>query len=269
MFDDFAESFEEKLVDVLDYKAPQNVSMRALERIKEDRNGKLYKSAIDAGCGTGLIGPLLRPHVKGPMVGVDLSPKMAELAAELVVDDAYTANADKVKNRMRRCGEVARTAQNIDRLYDGVFTGDLLQLHDASKIKFIDGLGHSVTSFPTKPVELIVCTDVLCYFGDMSEILAKFSDRLQIGGDLIFTTETLAQGDYNWVMTVSERYAHDADYVRRMAANAGLAKVSQTPFTPRWESGEKVLGILHTFTKTDDVIASTMSPNDLMDKPPL
>jgi predicted TPR repeat methyltransferase len=248
MFDDFSSTFEEKLIDSLEYTAPRDVAEAAAKRIQDEENsdgrrGRLYSSAIDAGCGTGLIGPHLREIVDGPIVGVDLSPKMAELAAELVVDSGPTPMA---KNRMRRCDEMARTAQGIKRLYDGVFTGDLLNLNNA---KSVDGYGHDVRTFPVKPVDLIVCADVLCYFGDVREVLQEFSDRLAVGGDLVFTTETMAQGDYNWVMLVSERYAHSPEYVNRMAAEAGLSKVSQVAFTPRMELGEKVLGTLHTFTK--------------------
>jgi predicted TPR repeat methyltransferase len=49
-------------------------------------------SVLDAGCGTGLCGPLLRPHT-GRLVGVDLSPQMIERARardcydELVVEE--------------------------------------------------------------------------------------------------------------------------------------------------------------------------------------
>ena len=247
IFDDFAASFEENLIDDLGYTAPREVAGAAAKRIQDEENirrkGHLYSSAIDAGCGTGLIGPYLQKIVDGPIVGVDLSPKMAELAAELVVDDGPTPMA---KNYMRRCDETARTAQGINRLYDGIFTGDLLDLDNAT---FLDGYGHDVRTFPKKAVDLIVCADVLCYFGDLKEVLQEFSERLAVGGDLIFTTETMAQGDYSWVQLVSKRYAHCPDYAHKMAVDAGLSKVSQVAFSPRTELGEKVLGTLHTFTK--------------------
>merc|ERR1712232_817525 len=108
---------------------------------------------------------------------------MAELAAELVVDDGPTPMS---KNRMRRCDETARNAQGIKRLYDGIFTGDLLDLDNA---KHFEGYGHEVKTFPKEAVDLIVCADVLCYFGDLKQVLQEFSDRLAVGGDLIFTTE--------------------------------------------------------------------------------
>jgi len=243
IFDDFAERFEELLVDSLEYSAPRHVAEAASQRIQDHRDGRKYASVIDAGCGTGLTGPFLRGIVDGPMVGVDLSPKMVELAALLIVDDGPTPMA---KDRMRRSDELARNAQGIHRLYDGVFIGDLLDLGGA---KPLEGYGHDVKTFPTKPIDLIVSADVLCYFGDTSEVLRAFADRLALGGDLIFSTETIANGDYNWIQTVSDRYAHDKDHIHRMAAEAGLTKVSQVAFTPRLEQGEKVLGVLHTFTK--------------------
>lgn len=83
----------------------------------------------------------------------------------------------------------------------------------------------------------------------MKQLLQEFSDRLAVGGDLVFTTETMAQGDYSWVQLVSYRYAHNPEYVHKMALEAGLTMVSQVAFSPRLELGKKVLGTLHTFTK--------------------
>mmetsp|Transcript_52610 Transcript_52610/g.111735 ORF Transcript_52610/g.111735 Transcript_52610/m.111735 type:complete len:312 (+) Transcript_52610:152-1087(+) len=245
-FDSYASTFESHLVDNLKYCAPREVARAASERIANDRDGEPYASALDAGCGTGLAGPPLRRLVSGPLVGADLSPKMAELAAELVVDDGPDPI---VPDRMRRCSETARLAlasDAPDRLYDGVFTADLLDLSHAN---FLEGYGHEVREMPSEPFDLIVAADVLCYFGAMDEVLEVFSERLAAGGDVIFTTETMNGGDYNWVETSSGRFAQNPEYVERMALQAGLAKVYQSAFTPRMESGEKVLGTLHIFTK--------------------
>jgi len=147
---------------------------------------------------------------------------MVELAAELVVDDG---EVPVVKDRMRRCAETARLAlasEAPDRLYEGLFTADLLKLENA---KLMDGYGFELEEIPMQPFDLIVSADVLVYFGAMDEILKVFSDRLAVGGDLIFTTETMRAGDYNWVETVSGRFAQSPEYVERIAADAGLVKV--------------------------------------------
>lgn len=70
-FDDFAASFDAKL-DRLAYRAPALVA-DALAKVCPVPRQSLV--ALDAGCGTGLCGPLLRPYVCS-LTGVDLSSGM-------------------------------------------------------------------------------------------------------------------------------------------------------------------------------------------------
>jgi predicted TPR repeat methyltransferase len=81
-FDRFAESFDEKL-QRLEYRAPQLVAASLIHH-------PLYQTGraavLDAGCGTGLCGPLLK-STAGRLVGVDLSPKMLEQAGDRGVYD--------------------------------------------------------------------------------------------------------------------------------------------------------------------------------------
>jgi len=75
-FDGFADSFD-AVLKRLEYKAPFLVA-DAVEAIYSERGEML--DILDAGCGTGLCGPLLKPYVKH-LAGVDLSDKMLERAA--------------------------------------------------------------------------------------------------------------------------------------------------------------------------------------------
>ncbi len=75
VFDSFAESFDKKLKN-LDYRAPQLVA-DALKSSVAVADGTL--EILDAGCGTGLCGPLLRPFARR-LDGVDLSNGMLEKA---------------------------------------------------------------------------------------------------------------------------------------------------------------------------------------------
>ncbi len=75
-FDTFAEGFESKLAD-LDYRAPALVG-EALARALGTPQGSLR--IADAGCGTGLCAPYLKPYAR-ELVGVDLSRPMLERAA--------------------------------------------------------------------------------------------------------------------------------------------------------------------------------------------
>src|SRR6266513_1237845 len=76
LFDAFAPSFDENLQD-LGYRAPQLI-VETLTKIITP-NGSL--DILDAGCGTGLWAPLVRPMARR-LVGVDLSPRMVDRARE-------------------------------------------------------------------------------------------------------------------------------------------------------------------------------------------
>lgn len=77
-FDRFASSFDQQLLQYLDYRAPQ-VLVDALKRVLPEAARAL--DVLDAGCGTGLCGPLLRPYARR-LVGVDLSGGMLEKARQ-------------------------------------------------------------------------------------------------------------------------------------------------------------------------------------------
>lgn len=81
LFDDYATDFDEHLVEVLGYRGHQ-LLVENLPRFAERR----FASALDLGCGTGLCGPLLAPHVDR-LVGVDLAGGMLERARALGVYD--------------------------------------------------------------------------------------------------------------------------------------------------------------------------------------
>jgi predicted TPR repeat methyltransferase len=81
-FDSFAEGFDAKLVGVLGYDVPEKICAA----IRKSAPADAMYEAVDIGCGTGLCGPLLRAFAK-KLTGVDLSPKMLELAAKRGVYD--------------------------------------------------------------------------------------------------------------------------------------------------------------------------------------
>jgi predicted TPR repeat methyltransferase len=73
VFDGFAASFDAKL-ERLEYRAPQFVADAVGSVLGAPAGDKLI---LDAGCGTGLCGPLLAPYASR-LVGVDLSNKMLD-----------------------------------------------------------------------------------------------------------------------------------------------------------------------------------------------
>lgn len=76
IFDSFAESFDEQLLNNLAYRAPQ-VLMDFLSKKLGPPEHRL--EVLDAGCGTGLCGPLVKPYSRR-LTGVDLSGGMVEKA---------------------------------------------------------------------------------------------------------------------------------------------------------------------------------------------
>lgn len=74
LFNDYAGSFDTSLA-ALQYRAPELVGDRAAKLL----DGRVVDSALDAGCGTGLVGPILRPLTK-ELVGMDLSSGMVAQA---------------------------------------------------------------------------------------------------------------------------------------------------------------------------------------------
>lgn len=90
LFDQYAEGFDEHLVAVLRYQAPQRLVQLLREAPGAPAAG--LDSALDLGCGTGLCGPLLRPLVRR-LVGLDLSAGMLERArARGVYDELLQAD---------------------------------------------------------------------------------------------------------------------------------------------------------------------------------
>jgi predicted TPR repeat methyltransferase len=72
LFDHYAASFDEHLKH-LEYRAPELIAANIAPQLEP----KGTAVVLDAGCGTGLCGPLLRAHCSR-LVGVDLSPRMIE-----------------------------------------------------------------------------------------------------------------------------------------------------------------------------------------------
>jgi predicted TPR repeat methyltransferase len=86
-FDSFAASFEAKL-QLLSYRAPALVAAMLQESGLEP--SKQFE-VLDAGCGTGLCGPLLAPYARR-LFGVDLSEGMLALAREKQIYDALVTS---------------------------------------------------------------------------------------------------------------------------------------------------------------------------------
>ncbi len=108
LFDEYASSFEEQLVEKLNYRAPEQI----FEAVKQatQRSGL---DVLDAGCGTGLCGKLIRPMARR-LVGVDLSPAM-------IVEAKRSGIYDELIN-----GEIVEAMRAMKEQFDLILAGDVL-----------------------------------------------------------------------------------------------------------------------------------------------
>lgn len=109
LFDDYAETFDAALVDKLDYRAPALLA-QALTKVLGARDAL---TIIDAGCGTGLAGPVLKRWA-ARLEGFDLSPAMVAKAQARGIYDAVFE------------GELVRTLASRPAAFDLIAAADVL-----------------------------------------------------------------------------------------------------------------------------------------------
>ena len=89
--------------------------------------------------------------------------------------------------------------------------------------------------------DLIVSTDCLIYFGDLSRIVNAAAKRVKKGGLFAFSLERGAR--YPFHLTDTGRYEHSADHVRDVATNANLTVMRLDESFLRMEYGGEVVGL--------------------------
>ena len=123
-FDHFADSFETQLNERLGYQAPQ-LCARMLER-HLPAPAKQFE-VLDAGCGTGLCGPLVAPWAR-VLAGVDLSRGMLDHAkTKGVYSDLYKAELTEFLRESPGQWEVLLSADTL------CYFGDLMPLMAAAR----------------------------------------------------------------------------------------------------------------------------------------
>lgn len=92
LFDQYADHFDQHLVEQLGYRTPQLMGAALAATGAGANEGAGALACVDLGCGTGLCGPVLRP-LSASLTGVDLSPAMlARARARGVYDDLVCAD---------------------------------------------------------------------------------------------------------------------------------------------------------------------------------
>ena len=131
LFDESATQFDKHL-ELLEYRAPSllcEALVVALPTFDASRD------ILDAGCGTGLCGPLLRPYARN-LEGVDISSGMLSVASgRQMYDKLYKS---EITQFMSTCGQQYDVVASADTL---CYFGDLRKVFEATSVALSrDGL---------------------------------------------------------------------------------------------------------------------------------
>ncbi|CAN0130988.1 unnamed protein product, partial [Heterosigma akashiwo] len=233
LFDSFADSFDQKLVDDLGYTVPQLVG-EAAKKLRPT-----YKAVLDAGCGTGLAGRYLRPLVEHIMIGVDASTKMLDIARQCTTRQGCGLNTCEPEGG-EGCEDIGEP------LYDDLLALDLeeMTLENTLHTQRMKNSDTSLAGF-----DLIVAADVLVYFGSLSSVLKTFSKISTPGAGLIFSCERAedSEAPLGWRLLKSGRFSHTKKHALEAASEAGYELVLYEEMVPRMEKGQEVQGHLFSF----------------------
>ena len=110
VFDDLSDSFDTHLVEHLDYRAP-TLLLDALAAALPAPTATL--DILDAGCGTGLCAPLLRPYARY-LAGVDLSAGMlAKAKGRKAYDDLIQAELTDFLDQKSKAFDIIASADTL------------------------------------------------------------------------------------------------------------------------------------------------------------
>lgn len=119
LFDGYAERFDSHLVDTLQYQAPALLKDALARHCKQVGRPFQFETALDLGCGTGLMGETIRVEVAF-LAGCDLSPRMIAKA------QAKTREGDvPLYDKLATAGLTAFLASRPDNSADLVIAADV------------------------------------------------------------------------------------------------------------------------------------------------
>ena len=222
LFDEDAQGYETQMVTNLQYQAPARLLDLLLANVsaaseQKARKGALWSRVMDAGCGSGLAGDLLRPH-STTLVGVDVAPAMVTAAR-------------------RRCKD-----DGVSLVYDEVKEADVIQALQGEAPGALD---------------VVVAADVLCYLSDLHPFMVAVCHALAPEhGLLAFSCEALAGDEESGedsagvALLDTGRYAHSEQYLRQVAMAAGIDLMGVEKGRLRMNGAEWVEGFFCLCRKT-------------------
>jgi predicted TPR repeat methyltransferase len=202
VFDGYAERFEAHLI-ALGYRVPGLVRA-ALAQHPSIAQGERLGPALDLGCGTGFVAVVLSDLPVGPLVGLDVSSRMLEVAAaKQLYAELHQADLMSFLGEDARRWRLVVAADVLP--YFGALADVLAAVHGS-----LDPGGWFIFS--------------------LEELLPDHQGVVPGGGD--------------WALQRQGRYAHGIDYVTAAACNAGFVIRVLQRQTLRHEADAPVAGVL-------------------------
>ena len=194
----YAADFDRSLAS-LGYRVPQLLSAAVAAVLIDSKipgTASGVSLAMDLGCGTGLCGKWIKSHASR-VVGVDLSPRMLEIAAVRgrTRGDARHALVDSSSSSL---GEgIVLGPRPVDALTEAEAEGGSGDANTQVVAPYYDevvaaDIGSALLGATAHSVDLIVAADVLCYLGDLTRILKAAAHALDKDkGVFAFTVEAM------------------------------------------------------------------------------
>ncbi len=107
-------------------------------------------------------------------------------------------------------------------------------------INLLDALSET----PAEQYEVIASCDVFVYVGDLTDAIKDAARILRPDGLLVFSFESAQNTDAAFVLTASQRYAHNKEVLVALCQRAGLIQIEAKASVTRQENGQDVSGYI-------------------------
>ena len=97
---------------------------------------------------------------------------------------------------------------------------------------------------PAGSFDYVIANDVFIYVGAIDDIVPAALNALRRGGRLIFSCETAADEEGDFVLRPSKRYAHSRAYIEQLCRDAGCARVAFENIDLRQENQVAIPGFI-------------------------
>ncbi len=101
----------------------------------------------------------------------------------------------------------------------------------------------------SRDYDLVVAADVLVYIGDLNPLFAAVRSRMNAGGLCALSVER-EEGEHDYVLRPSGRYAHSEHYLQSLAASHGFTIEHSAVCDLRKEAGSMIVGTVCILRKT-------------------